>query len=51
MTNSILKRLATKGFLTMRKVNVRNIHYLVTPEGKSPPSRQPRSEARPQFRQ
>ena len=32
MTNSILKRLATKGFLTMRKVN-RNIHYLVTAEG------------------
>ncbi|MFP4115319.1 MAG: MarR family transcriptional regulator [Spirochaetota bacterium] len=33
MTNSILKRLAMKGFLTMRKVNARNIHYLVTPEG------------------
>ena len=33
MTNSILKRLATKGFLTMRKVNARNIHYLVTAEG------------------
>ena len=33
MTNSILKRLATKGFLSMRKVNARNIHYLVTPEG------------------
>ena len=33
MTNSILKRLVTKGLLTMRKINSRNIHYLVTPEG------------------
>lgn len=33
MTNSILKRLVTKGFVTMRKINARNIHYLVTPAG------------------
>ena len=33
MTNAILKRLATKGFITMRKVNARNIHYLVTTDG------------------
>lgn len=33
MTNSILRRLVTKGFVTMRKINARNIHYLVTPEG------------------
>ncbi len=33
MTNSILKRLAAKGFIAMRKVNARNIHYLVTPDG------------------
>ena len=33
MTNSILKRLATKGFITMRRLNARNVHYLVTPDG------------------
>jgi predicted transcriptional regulator len=33
MTNSILKRLATKGLLTIRRINSRNVHYLVTPEG------------------
>jgi len=33
MTNAILKRLAAKGFIAMRKVNARNIHYLVTPDG------------------
>jgi len=33
MTNAILKRLAGKGFVAMRKINARNIHYLVTPEG------------------
>ena len=33
MTNSILKRLAQKGWLTIRKVNNRNIHYIVSPEG------------------
>lgn len=33
MTNAILKRLATKGFVTMQRINGRNIHYLVTPTG------------------
>ena len=33
MTNAILKRLAAKGFIAMRRVNARNIHYLVTPDG------------------
>jgi DNA-binding MarR family transcriptional regulator len=33
MTNAILKRLAGKGFITMRRINSRNIHYLVTPTG------------------
>ena len=33
MTNAILKRLAAKGFISMRKVNARNIHYLVTADG------------------
>ena len=50
MTNSILKRLATKGFLTMRKVHARNIHYLVTAEGDVSPSREPSSEAPRGFR-
>jgi DNA-binding MarR family transcriptional regulator len=33
MTNAILKRLAHKGWITIRKVNNRNIHYAVTPSG------------------
>ncbi|MDA3938115.1 MAG: winged helix-turn-helix transcriptional regulator [Spirochaetia bacterium] len=33
MTNSILKRLAVKGLLTIKRVNNRNIHYIVTPAG------------------
>jgi DNA-binding MarR family transcriptional regulator len=33
MTNTILKRLAKKGFISVRKLNSRNIHYLVTLEG------------------
>ena len=33
MTNSILKRLAQKGFLKIRKVNNRNIRYIVSPDG------------------
>ncbi len=33
MTNAILKRLAQKGWIVMRKVNNRNISYVVTPEG------------------
>ena len=33
MTNSILKRLAGKGFLTIKRINNRNIHYIVTSSG------------------
>ena len=33
MTNGILKRLAVKGLLTIKRVNNRNIHYIVTPSG------------------
>jgi hypothetical protein len=33
MTNAILKRLAAKGFVAMRRLNARNILYLVTPSG------------------
>jgi DNA-binding MarR family transcriptional regulator len=33
MTNAILKRLVHKGYLTIRKVNNRNIAYAVTPAG------------------
>ncbi len=33
MTNEILKRLAAKGLLTIKRINNRNIHYIVTPRG------------------
>jgi DNA-binding MarR family transcriptional regulator len=33
MTNSILKRFAEKGLITIKKVNNRNIHYALTSEG------------------
>ena len=33
MTNAILKRLAQKGLLKIRKVNNRNIRYIVSPQG------------------
>ncbi|GAB6091102.1 winged helix-turn-helix transcriptional regulator [Spirochaeta dissipatitropha] len=33
MTNSILKRLAGKGLVTLRKIDGRTIQYVVTPEG------------------
>lgn len=33
MTNTILKRLAVKGLLTIKRINNRNIHYMVTPSG------------------
>lgn len=33
MTNAVLKRLAQKGWITIRKVNNRNIQYAVTPAG------------------
>ncbi len=33
MTNAIIKRLVQKGWLKARKVNERNIHYVVSPRG------------------
>lgn len=33
MTNAILNRLAKKGWITIRKINNRNIRYAVTPKG------------------
>ena len=33
MTNSILKRLAQKGLLKVKKINNRNIQYVVSPKG------------------
>ena len=33
MTNAIIARVARKGWITIRKVNNRNIHYAVTPSG------------------
>jgi DNA-binding MarR family transcriptional regulator len=33
MTNSIVKRLTQKGLLKIRKINNRNIHYIVSPDG------------------
>jgi DNA-binding MarR family transcriptional regulator len=33
MTNSILKRLAQKGWITIQKINSRRIRYAVSPEG------------------
>ncbi len=33
MTNAIIRRLAQKGLLTIRKVNNRNIRYAVSPDG------------------
>lgn len=33
MTNAVLKRLVQKGWLTVRKINNRNIRYAVTPAG------------------
>lgn len=33
MTNSLLKRFAEKGLISIKKVNNRNIHYILTAEG------------------
>lgn len=33
MTNTILKRLAQKGMIAVRKLNSRNVHYAITPDG------------------
>ncbi len=35
MTNAVLKKLVIKGLLVMKRVNSRNIHYALTPEGLS----------------
>lgn len=33
MTNALLKRFSEKGWLTLKKLNARNIMYVLTPEG------------------
>lgn len=33
MTNALLKRFLEKGWITIRRINTRNIQYAVTPEG------------------
>jgi predicted transcriptional regulator len=33
MTNSILKRLLNRGWLAIRRINSRNVQYLITPKG------------------
>jgi len=33
MTNLLLKQLAAKGWMLMRKVNARNVQYVLTPDG------------------
>lgn len=33
MTNAILKRLTQKGWITIKKINSRNIQYAITPDG------------------
>lgn len=33
MTNAIMKRLVTRGWLKMKKINNRNIRYAITPHG------------------
>ncbi len=33
LTNAILKRLADKGLLMVKRINTHNVHYLVTPDG------------------
>ena len=42
MTNAILKRLAAKGFITMKRANSRSIQYAVTPEGMQEAARRSR---------
>ena len=42
MTNALLKRLAAKGFITMKKANSRKIQYAVTPEGMQEAARRSR---------
>ena len=42
MTNALLKRLAAKGFITMKKANSRRIQYVITPEGMQEAARRSR---------
>ena len=42
MTNALLKRLAAKGFITMKRANSRSIQYAVTPEGMQEAARRSR---------
>ncbi len=42
MTNALLKRLAAKGFITMKRANSRKIQYAVTPEGMQEAARRSR---------
>ena len=42
MTNALLKRLAAKGFITMKKANSRKIQYVITPEGMQEAARRSR---------
>ena len=42
MTNALLKRLAAKGFITMKKANSRNIQYVITREGMQEAARRSR---------
>ena len=43
MTNAVLKKLVSKGLLVMKRVNSRNIHYALTPEGLSHLARRSRA--------
>ncbi|RKX94369.1 MAG: transcriptional regulator, partial [Spirochaetes bacterium] len=43
MTNAVLKKLVNKGLLVMKRVNSRNIHYALTPEGLSHLARRSRA--------
>ena len=42
MTNALLKRLAAKGFITMKRTNSRKIQYVITPEGMQEAARRSR---------
>ena len=41
MTNAIIKRLAEKGWVTIHKINGRNLRYSLTPEGTREVARRP----------
>jgi len=42
MTNALLRRLAAKGFITMKRANSRRIQYVITPEGMQEAARRSR---------